>query len=301
MQIKSLEMFVMVIKLESFSAAANQLHTVQSNVTSHIKKLETELQVELLHRQNPIRPTRAGLQLFRSAEKMLQLHQDILNHFCHSDLDHQSPLEIGSMETTAAIRLPTLFQNLQKFDQNFPYTLTTGATRELIDLVKSGRLDCAFIANHAPIEGLFNFHIWTEELVLITARQAPTLLTSEYLSHKKFISFKQGCSYRKTIDHYLSSNKLPATNILEMGSLDGIVSCVSLDVGVAILPLKYVQQSHFYANVQIHQLDENIGNIPTYLIAEDQSQWSSNMHQFFKNVQADQLPLQQQLVETLET
>ncbi|RPE31601.1 regulatory helix-turn-helix LysR family protein [Acinetobacter sp. BIGb0102] len=75
MQIKSLEMFMAVVKLGSFSEAAKRLHTVQSNVTSHIKKLETELKVELLHRQNPIQPTRAGIQLYGYAEKMLDLHK----------------------------------------------------------------------------------------------------------------------------------------------------------------------------------------------------------------------------------
>lgn len=114
MQIKSLEIFTAVIKLQSFSAAAQHLHTVQSNVTAHIKKLEMELQAELLHRQYPIRPTRAGMQLLCAAEQMLQLHQEVLNQFNHSSLDSTLPLEIGSMETTAAIRLPALFQNLQK-------------------------------------------------------------------------------------------------------------------------------------------------------------------------------------------
>lgn len=53
MQIKSLEVFLTVVKLGSFSEAAKTLHTVQSNVTSHIKKLEAELGVEILHRKIP--------------------------------------------------------------------------------------------------------------------------------------------------------------------------------------------------------------------------------------------------------
>lgn len=290
MQIKSLEIFVAVVQFKSFSAAAQALHTVQSNVTSHIKKLEQELETELLHRHNPIVPTRAGQQLLHYAEKILQLHQDTLHHFCHSKVDVVLPLEIGSMETTMAIRLPQLFRDLQQSHQHLPYTLSTGSSRELIHQVRTGKLDCAFIANSLPIEGLFNFHVWTEELVLISALQAPTQLPNEYLSHKKFISFKQGCSYRKVIDHYLSSRHLPATNILEMGSLDGIMSCVSLDVGVAILPLKYVQQSHFYPEVQIHQLEAPIANMNTYLIAHEQQQWCSNMHQFFKLLQVHPHP-----------
>lgn len=301
MQIKSLEIFTAVIKLQSFSAAAQHLHTVQSNVTAHIKKLEMELQAELLHRQHPIRPTRAGMQLFRAAEQMLKLHQEVLNQFNHSSLDSNLPLEIGSMETTAAIRLPALFQNLQKRDLQFPYTLTTAPTRELIDAVQAGQLDCAFIANPAPVAGLFNSHVWTEELVLISAKNSPNPLSAEYLSHKKFISFKQGCSYRKVIDHYLSIQQLPAANILEMGSLDGIVSCVSLDVGIAILPLKYVQQSYFYPHIQIHALDAPLARMPTYLIAGDQNQWSSNMHLFFKHLHTEQSPSLPALTAALET
>lgn len=293
MQIKSLEIFMRVVKLGSFSEAAKVLHTVQSNVTSHIKKLETELKVELLHRQNPVQPTRAGMQLYGYAEKMLHLQKELLDTFAHHQLAANFPLEIGSMETTAAVRLPALFRNLQESTPDFPFALSTAPSRELIDLVKASKLDCAFVANHAPIEGMFNFHIWTEKLVLISSKKAPPQLSKEYLLQKKFIAFKQGCSYRKAIDLFLSSYHLPAVNIIEMGSLDGIVSCVSLDVGLAILPISYVQQSHFAQRVHIHDINL-LENMHTYLIADlDTNKWASNMHQFFEHLQMMSLPDQQ--------
>ncbi|EKU51401.1 putative HTH-type transcriptional regulator YofA [Acinetobacter sp. WC-323] len=293
MQIKSLEIFMWVVKLGSFSEAAKALHTVQSNVTSHIKKLETELKVELLHRQNPVQPTRAGMQLYGYAEKILHLQKELLETFAHHQLAANFPLEIGSMETTAAVRLPALFRDLQESTPDFPFALSTAPSRELIDLVKASKLDCAFVANHAPIEGMFNFHVWTEKLVLISSKKAPPQLSKEYLLQKKFIAFKQGCSYRKAIDLFLSSYHLPAVNIIEMGSLDGIVSCVSLDVGLAILPISYVQQSHFAQRVHIHAIDL-LEDMHTYLIADlDTNKWASNMHQFFEHLQMMSLPDQQ--------
>ncbi|EXB47496.1 LysR family transcriptional regulator [Acinetobacter sp. 1000160] len=293
MQIKSLEIFMRVVKLGSFSEAAKVLHTVQSNVTSHIKKLETELKVELLHRQNPVQPTRAGMQLYGYAEKMLHLQKELLDTFAHHQLAANFPLEIGSMETTAAVRLPALFRDLQESTPDFPFALSTAPSRELIDLVKASKLDCAFVANHAPIEGMFNFHVWTEKLVLISSKKAPPQLSKEYLLQKKFIAFKQGCSYRKAIDLFLSSWHLPAVNIIEMGSLDGIVSCVSLDVGLAILPISYVQQSHFAQRVHIHDINL-LEDMHTYLIADlDTNKWASNMHQFFEHLQMMSLPDQQ--------
>lgn len=297
MQIKSLEIFIRVVKLGSFSEAAKVLHTVQSNVTNHIKKLETELKVELLHRQNPVQPTRAGMQLYGYAEKMLHLQKELLDTFAHHQLAANFPLEIGSMETTAAVRLPALFRNLQESTPDFPFALSTAPSRELIDLVKASKLDCAFVANHAPIEGMFNFHVWTEKLVLISSKKAPPQLSKEYLLQKKFIAFKQGCSYRKAIDLFLSSYHLPAVNIIEMGSLDGIVSCVSLEVGLAILPISYVQQSHFAQQVHIHDIDL-LEDMHTYLIADlDTNKWASNMHQFFEHLQMMSLPdLQSEIV-----
>lgn len=275
----------MVVKLGSFSEAAKHLHTVQSNVTSHIKKLEHELKVEILLRQNPILPTRAGLQLYRYAEQMINLQKEIVQAFSQIQPVQNFPLTLGSMETTAAVRLPILLQDLQKIQPNLPIMLSTGSSRDLIDQVKASQLDCAFIANDQPIAELFNYHVWTEQLVLITARNAPQQLSTTYLSHQKFIAFKQGCSYRKAIDLFLSSHHLAATNILEMGSLDGIVSCVSLGVGVAILPLSYIQQSYFYPHICVHEITEDIATIHTYLIAEQPNKWSSNMTYFI-----DQLP-----------
>ena len=78
-----------------------------------------------------------------------------------------------------------------------------------------------------------------------------------------------------------------------MGSLDGIVSCVSLDVGLAILPISYVQQSHFAQRVHIHAIDL-LEDMHTYLIADlDTNKWASNMHQFFEHLQMMSLPDQQ--------
>ena len=62
MLIRSLEIFRAVVDTGSFSAAAERLHTVQSNVTAHIKKLETELDARLLERRTPVVPTPAGRQ-----------------------------------------------------------------------------------------------------------------------------------------------------------------------------------------------------------------------------------------------
>lgn len=284
MQIKSLEMFLKLIELGSFSKTATALHTVQSNVTTHIKKLEETLGAEIVYRQNPIRPTRAGLQLQHYATQIIHLQNEIFHVFNDQNIVQTSPLLIGSMETTAAARLPEIIQQLKNAAPELPFHLSTAASRELIDRVRNAELDCAFIANMKPIEGLYNVHVWSEQLVLVSSKQITQALTPQILSSKKFIAFKQGCSYRKSIDSLLDFYQLPPTHILEMGSLDAMMSCVSLDLGIALLPISYVQQS-FYANqVNIHPIDRGIAEIKTYLIADQQPTWSSNMWTFFNTL-----------------
>src|SRR5256885_1679381 len=71
MQLKSLRMFLAVCDSGSFGAAAQQLHTVQSNVTAHVKKLEDEAGVQLLERSAPVHATPAGRLLEQYARRML--------------------------------------------------------------------------------------------------------------------------------------------------------------------------------------------------------------------------------------
>src|SRR5258708_2089023 len=113
MQLKSLRMFLAVCDSGSFGAAAQQLHTVQSNVTAHVKKLEDEAGVQLLERSAPVHATPAGRLLEQYARRMLADHDEALA-LLQGSSRAAGALRIGSMETTAALRLPPLLARLQR-------------------------------------------------------------------------------------------------------------------------------------------------------------------------------------------
>lgn len=280
MQLKSLEMFMAVVEHGSFSIAAEKQNTVQSNITSHIKKLEQELQCELLSRQSPIKVTSAGQQLLDYAKQMLQLHHDAKSHFLHDQLNIDVPLKIGSMESTAAFRLPyELHAVLNKVPQ-LKFNIFTQPSRQLIDAVLQHEFDCAFIGNTEEVPHLYNLPVWQEKLILVAEKNLDVQLSAENLMQYRFISFRQGCFYRRRIEMFLQSFNLPASQILEMGSLDGIVGCVSLGMGLAILPERYIRQTRFSDRLQYIQIDESIAQSTTYLIAHQPETWSSNLKLF---------------------
>jgi LysR family transcriptional regulator, cell division regulator len=96
-----LRIFEAVVRLGSMSRASEELHTVQSNVTSRIRALEEELGVALFHRTNrSVRPTPAGQRLLPYAAGVAGL----LAEARRAAIDEGSPtgpLALGSLETTA--------------------------------------------------------------------------------------------------------------------------------------------------------------------------------------------------------
>ncbi|MDG9949443.1 LysR family transcriptional regulator [Acinetobacter ursingii] len=295
MQLKSLEIFLKVVECGSFSHAATHLHTVQSNITNHIKKLEDELNCELLSRQSPIRPTSAGQQLRHYAEQMIELHQQAKFHFSDQTLCHDIPLKIGSMETTAATRLPQLFKDVLSQLPELRLHLNTGTTRELIDRVYKGDLDCAFIASSQVLPDFYNLLAWTEHLVLICPKEVHAFPDKKVLLNTPFLAIRQGCFYRKSIESFLQGYDLPPSQLTEMGNLDAILSCVHLGMGYAILPRSYIEKSSYKDALQFFDIDEQIGEINTYLIANKPQSWSGNLKHFIE--QATDILAQSKTVE----
>src|ERR1700752_3044007 len=131
------------------------------------KELEAELGQPLFIRQKSgVVLTSAGQTFLGYAQRILQLADESRNAL----LDSATPcghLRLGSMETTAAIRLP---QVLARYREKYPQvrlSLLTGTTVELIKAVESYRLDGAFVGGYHQNAALLQDEIFQEELVLV--------------------------------------------------------------------------------------------------------------------------------------
>ena len=282
MQIKSLRIFDTVASTGSFGAAAQRLHTVQSNVTAHIKKLEDELQVQLLERSStPVRLTPAGHTLLPHALRLLQTHDETCALFM-GDAPPSGSLRIGAMESTAALRLPPVLAKVYQTHPHIDLQLRTGPTAELLDDLARGALDCAFVAGQPPHARWWAQQVFQEELVLVGSAPMRKLPVPEVLLHTPFLAFRQGCSYRQRIELLLASQGITSTRIMEMGTLDAILGCVAAGMGFALMPraLMQTQQARF----GIHclrlppTLRSQIGVVDTWLVAPEPAGWSPQLH-----------------------
>lgn len=239
----ALATFLAVARQGSVTGAALELHTVQSNVTARMKQLEADFNVALFVRHSRgVTLTPAGARLLGYAERMRALAAEA--RAAVSDLGVvRGSLRIGSMETTAAVRLPELLGQFYRAYPEVQIEVRTGPTAELLEHVLAHRLDGALVAGPINHPDLVARTAFREELVLVTARDSATM--SERLAREGLtvITFRQGCSYRQRLDaEFMTRGWLPYRR-LEMGTVEGILGCVGANVGVTVLPRSVVDAS----------------------------------------------------------
>lgn len=212
MQLKSLRLFMAVAETGSFIAAAKQLHTVQSNVTTHIKKLEKELGAQLVHRTGGVRLTSAGQALLDYAKRMLATHDEALALF-KSQESASGQLRLGAMETTMALRLPPILAAYHASYPEVDMTLSTGPTATLIEQLMAGQVDGVFVAGGIDHHRYRSLNVFSEQLVLVSSIPMTSIPSSEELLSATFLAFRQGCSYRQRIELLLASQGINAVRV----------------------------------------------------------------------------------------
>lgn len=282
MQLKSLRMFEAVYSTGSFGAAAQRLHTVQSNVTAHIKKLEDELGVQLMERSStPVRLTPAGHTLLPHAQRLLQTHDATCALFA-GNAPPAGSLRIGAMESTAALRLPSVLAQLYQAYPQIDLQLRTGPSGWLLEELQRGTLDCALVAGQPPHPRWWGRAVFQEELVLVSPTPLKALPAPEVLLSTPFLAFRQSCSYRQRIELLLASQGITGARIMEMGSLDAILGCVAAGMGFALMPLALMRRQHSRFGIHILVLPEllrsQIALVDTWLVAPEREGWSPQLH-----------------------
>jgi len=261
--------FSAVARSGGITRAAEELNTVQSNVTQRVKALEAEIGTALFERHSRgMTLTGAGRRLLPYAQRMAALsHEAMLA--ARDDGEPKGPLAIGSMETTAAVRLPSL---LAEFHRRFPavrLTLKTATTADLVAAVLDGLLDGAFVAGPIEHADLTSTLAFREELVLVTARRFTNLATLRAgtpESGPTALVFRTGCTYRQRLEQVFSDFGWPSAARFELGTLDGMIGCVAAGMGVTLLPRAVVERSDQRKEISIHTLDTSWSRVDTLFV-----------------------------------
>ena len=269
MELTDLQTFSAVARNGGIARAAEELNTVQSNVTQRVKALEAEIGTALFERHSRgMTLTGAGRRLLPFAQRMAALSREAVLA-ARDDGEPKGPLAIGSMETTAAVRLPAL---LAEFHRRFPavrLTLKTATTADLVAAVLDGALDGAFVAGPIEHADLTSTLAFREELVLVSARRfnnIAALRAGTPESGPTALVFRTGCTYRQRLEQVFSDFGWPSAARFELGTLDGMIGCVAAGMGVTLLPRAVVERSDQRKEINIHTIDTSWSRVDTLFI-----------------------------------
>ena len=263
MEVSELKIFLAVVKKGSISRAAEEIHCVQSNVTARIKQLEERLGVTLFHRKSRgVTLTTSGHQLLEYAERIIRLVTEAENAITNQD-EPKGRLLIGTMETTAAVRLPPLLATYHRSYPQVELHLVTGTSEESLKRLVDYQVDGVLVSGKVTHDALVAEKAYEEELVLVAP---PNVNSLEQINNLKILVFRTGCTYRAQLENWLKETGRWPYQVIEFGSVEGILGCIAAGMGVSFLPRSVVERQHFQNNYSFHSLPEDFGNMITWFV-----------------------------------
>ena len=237
MDLTALDIFRTVAAEGSVTRAAERLQRAQSNVTTRVRQLEADLGVALFLREGKrMALTPEGLVLQEYAQRLLALAEE-----ARQALHPGQPagrLRLGSMESTAASRLPAPLARLHGQWPDIALELCTGASQVLLDKLRAHALDAVLVAwapGQPPDAALDSVPVFTEELLLVLPAGHPPVQGPQVVQPGTLAAFEPGCTYRRMAEEWLAPRAQPL-RLLELGSYHAILACVAAGTCVGVVP-----------------------------------------------------------------
>ncbi|MDD3164742.1 MAG: LysR family transcriptional regulator [Oscillospiraceae bacterium] len=241
MELRTLNTFLKVAELRSFSRAAVQLGYSQSTVTTHIQLLESELGVQLFDRINKtVRLTQYG-------ETLSGYARDLTRTAAAATAAMQTPqalsgeLRIAMAESLCSTFFPQILRRFHQVHPNVALIVRTGGTSDMFDMLQHNEVDFFYTLDRRLFQTDFMKFLDVEEPVcFVTSPRNPLAaqqtVTTEQILSQELILTERGMSYRDVLTETLAKDGLELRPFLEVGNTDLICKLLTADIGVSYLP-----------------------------------------------------------------
>lgn len=264
MNLRFVEAFVWVARLQSITRGAEKLHLTQSAVSNRVAMLEQELGTPLLdRRERGFALTPAGARFVQHAERLLALQREIRTEFGSPE---QQPLtlRIGGIETALHTWLIPMIERVKQSNPQLELELTIETTPTLVELLRRGSLDLAFAALPALGEQIENEELAPLEMVFVgpaaMARRRP-LRAQELLAHD-LLTFQRGSAPHVALLDLLRALGAPTRSVHSVSSISALVRLVESGFGLATLPRAAALQMMARSRIAILRTEAKLAPLP---------------------------------------
>lgn len=239
MDIRQIEALLAVAEFGSFSGAAEALHTVQSNISTRLAKLESELGVELVDRRSRLLTTHGEVVASRARNVLAELRA-IPSDLAAMKDEVIGEVHLGVIGSTARWLVP---QVLRRVTSDLPMVtlgITEAPTSTILSLVASGGLDVGIVSLPADRPGVEAEPMFEEDVLLVVPNEHPlaskqSVLPTE-LDGVPLILPPQQTPFRDELDFEFARNGVTLTPATEVDGIRLIESLVSRGIDAGLLP-----------------------------------------------------------------
>jgi DNA-binding transcriptional LysR family regulator len=265
MDLSDLHIFRSVVEAGGVTRAAEKLNRVQSNVTTRVRQLESELGVDLFVREGKrLHVSPAGKLLLDYAERLIDLAREA-REAVH-DAKPRGLLRLGTGESTAAMRLPVPMNEYLSRYPEVTLELRTGNARELARAVLAGELDAALASEPVPDGPFEKVAIYEEELVIIATANHPPIKSPRDARPQTVLAFETGCAYRQRLEDWFAHHGEMPDRIVEITSYHAMLGCAVAGMGISLMPRNVLTTFPDAKLLSTHSLPAALARAQTSLI-----------------------------------
>jgi DNA-binding transcriptional LysR family regulator len=242
MDTRQLQAFCTVVEKKSFSQAAEQLGVTQPAVSLQVRALEERVGQTLLDRSGRrVEPTEAGRRLYRSAQRMLALEEQLMEEVAADDGRLAGTLSIGASTGPGAHLVPLLLCEFQSEHPDLHVALSIWDTQMVIDRVADRQLEVGVVGALRRHRSLEFEPLVRDEIVLAVPPGHPAAggtISVEDLKKETLIVMQEGAGVRQVVEEELRRAGLRLRGVepkLELGLQESIKSAVAGGYGVSFI------------------------------------------------------------------
>lgn len=239
MDLRQLQALTAIADTGSFSGAAHALHTVQSNVSSHIARLERELGAQLVDRHGGAL-TEEGVAVVERARRVSAELDALVADVAALRDEIAGTVRIGMIGTTARWLAPLLLDRFRAAHPKVRLVVGDGTSTMLELQVVGGTLDLAIVHLPHGSPELSERALFDEDLMLVVPSVHPLArrerLAMSDLDGLELLLPAPGTTFRAEID---DASRAAGVTLVPRAELDGLRLMASLTrrgFGPAILP-----------------------------------------------------------------
>src|SRR3954447_20958401 len=243
MDTRQLAAFCEVVERRSFSLAAEKLGVTQPAVSLQVRALEKRLGAQLLDRSGRrVAPTEAGLRLYRGAQRLLALEEQLVDDVAGADDgDLTGELAIGASTGPGGIVMATLLCEFQQRHPGLHVALHVHDTQRVVELVADRALELGVVGATPRTRGVQFEPFFRDEVILVCPPDhvfAGRTVTLDELRGEPLIVMQDGAGVRQVLEEELRGQGLRLRDLdvrVELGLQESVKTAVQRGYGLTFI------------------------------------------------------------------